>query len=134
MHGGRGEAVAARYLEGLGWRVLGRQVRIGRDEMDVLALDPGPPATLVAVEVRSRSSARFGPPEASVDQAKVRHCYRAMGTLRRAGRLVDGTRLPPLAWRVDLIAVELDPGGGAATGVQRVAAPRIRHLRGVLPP
>ena len=93
--------------------------------MDILALDPGPPATLVAVEVRSRSSTRFGPPEASVDRAKVRHCYRAMGALRRAGRLADGSRLPPLPWRVDLVAVELD-----AT----FAGPRVRHLRTVLPP
>ena len=123
MHGGRGEAVAARYLEGLGWRVVARQVRVGRDEVDILALDPGPPATLVAVEVRSRSSIRFGPPEASVDRAKLMHCYRAMGALRRAGRLADGTRLPPLPWRVDLVAVELDVGG-----------PHVRHLRAVLPP
>jgi len=125
VHGGQGEAIAAGYLEDLGWRVLARQVRVGRDEVDILALDPGPPATLVAVEVRSRSSARFGPPEASVDQAKVMHCYRAMGALRRAGRLADGTRLPPLPWRVDLVAVELDTTLGG---------PRIRHLRAVLPP
>jgi putative endonuclease len=129
VHGGQGEAVAARYLQDLGWRVLARQVRVGRDEVDIVALDPGPPATLVAVEVRSRSSARFGPPEASVDQAKVRHCYRAMGALRRAGRLADGTHLPPLPWRVDLVAVELDVALEA--GIRR---PRVRHLRAVLPP
>lgn len=133
-NGGRGEAAAARYLQGLGWRVLGRQVRVGRDEVDIVALDPGPPANLVAVEVRSRSSARFGPPEASVDWAKLGHCYRAMGALRRAGRLADGTRLPPLPWRVDLIAVELDRGDGAVGGDPVVPGPRVRHLRRVLPP
>ena len=129
MHGGQGETAAAGYLEGLCWHVLARRVRVGRDEVDLVALDPGPPATLVAVEVRSRSSTRFGPPEASVDQAKVRHCYRAMGALRRAGRLADGTRLPPLPWRVDLIAVELDTAREAGG-----RGPRVRHLRSVLPP
>jgi len=128
-HGGTGEAVAARYLDRLGWQVLARQVRIGRDEVDVLAVDPGPPANLVVVEVRSRTSSRFGPPEASVDQAKVMHCYRAVGALRRAGRLPDGTRLADLPWRVDLVAVDLDPALAADLG-----GPRICHLRGVLPP
>ena len=128
-HGGQGEAAAARYLTELGWLILGRQVRVGRDEVDIVALDPGPPATIVAVEVRSRSSARFGPPEASVDRAKVMHCYRAMVALRRAGRLADGTSLPPLSWRVDLVAVDLDAGLDAGVG-----GPRIRHLRAMLPP
>jgi len=130
VHGGLGESAAAHYLTGLGWRILGRQVRVGRDEVDIVALDPGPPATFVAVEVRSRSSTRFGPPEASVDQAKVMHCYRAMGALRRVGRLPDGTRLPPLSWRVDLVAVELD----VAVGDPPSRGPRIRHMRAVLPP
>jgi Holliday junction resolvase-like predicted endonuclease len=134
LHGGRGETVAARYLEGLGWRVVARQVRVGRDEVDILALDPGPPANLVAVEVRSRSSSRFGPPEASVGRAKLLHCYRAMGAVRRSGRLADGTRLPPLPWRVDLVAVDLDEPLGAFYGEPDAGGPRIRHLRAVLPP
>lgn len=128
-HGGMGEAAAARYLERLGWSVVARQVRVGRDEVDILAVDPSPPATLVVVEVRSRSSARFGPPEGSVDGAKLRRCYRAVAMLRRAGRLADGTRLPALPWRVDLVAVDLDPVLGPGLG-----GPRIRHLRAVLPP
>lgn len=128
-HGGLGEAVAARYLAGLGWQVVARQVRAGRDEVDVLAIDPGPPATLVVVEVRSRTSVRFGPPEASVDGAKLRRCYRALAILRLAGRLPDGTRLPALPWRVDLVAVDLDPTLAAGRG-----GPRIRHLRAVVLP
>ncbi len=129
VHGGHGETAAAGHLTELGWRVLGRQVRVGRDEVDIVALDPGPPATLVAVEVRSRSSTRFGPPEASVGQAKVMHCYRAMGALQRAGSLPDGTHLPRLPWRVDLVAVDLYSTIGSGT-----AGPRLRHLRGILPP
>lgn len=129
VHGGVGEAAAARHLEGLGWRVLARQVRIGRDEVDLVAVDPGPPAHLVVVEVRSRSSARFGPPEASVDRSKVMRCYRALGALQRAGTLPDGTPLPRLPWRVDLMAVDLD-----AVSAPGLRGSRIRHLRAVLPP
>ena len=128
-HGDTGESVAARHLTQLGWRVLARQVRVGRDEVDLLAVDPGPPATVVVVEVRSRSTDRFGPPEASVDHRKVLRCYRALAALRRAATLPDGTRLPRLPWRVDLVAVDLEPTGGPG-----LAGPRVRHLRGVLPP
>ena len=87
-----------------------------------MAIDPGPPAALVVVEVRSHTTDRFGPPEASIDRAKLARCYRAAGELRRAGRLPDGTRLPALPWRVDVIAVEIGP------------PQRIRHLRAVVPP
>ncbi|HUR16032.1 MAG TPA: YraN family protein, partial [Candidatus Limnocylindrales bacterium] len=53
--GADAEQLAVDYLLGLGWRVVGRNVKVGRDEVDVLALDTGPPRTLVNVEVRSLS-------------------------------------------------------------------------------
>jgi putative endonuclease len=87
-----------------GWRLLGRNVVVGRDEIDILAIDPGPPAELVFVEVRSATSNRFGAPEERVDRDKVAHLYRASRALmaplglkrrvdlaivdRRGGRLV----------------------------------------------
>ncbi|MGZ6270810.1 MAG: YraN family protein [Candidatus Limnocylindrales bacterium] len=127
-HGDRAEAIAGAYLERLGWHVLEHNVRVGRDEVDLLALDPGPPPNLVAVEVRGRAVGRFGLPEESVDRAKVRRCYRAAGALRRAGQLADGTHLPSLPWRVDLITVDLDPALGPGLG-----GPRLRHLRALEP-
>jgi len=54
------EALAAAHLRTLGWRVLARQVRVGRAELDLLAIDPGPPPALVVVEVRWRSRREFG--------------------------------------------------------------------------
>ncbi|HEX5465178.1 MAG TPA: YraN family protein [Candidatus Limnocylindrales bacterium] len=128
QHGDRAEALVARGLAAGGWTIVGRNVRVGRDELDLVALDPGPPATLVAVEVRSVSSGRFGPPEARVDGAKVRRCYRAAFALRAAGCLPGGAPLPRLPWRVDLVAVELDPSLGRGLG-----GPVVRHLRGLYP-
>ncbi|HMJ80679.1 MAG TPA: YraN family protein [Candidatus Dormibacteraeota bacterium] len=127
--GDRAEAVAATYLARRGWHVLARNVRAGRDELDLLALDPGPPAALVAVEVRSRSTRRYGLPEDGVDRAKIRRCYRAVSALRHVGSLPDGQRLPWLPWRVDLLAIDLDPRLGDSAG-----GPRVRHLRAVEPP
>ncbi|TAM56079.1 MAG: hypothetical protein EPN50_10450 [Chloroflexota bacterium] len=127
-HGDRAEHLGGEHLIGRGWTLLARNVRVGRDEIDLLAIDPGPPQTLVAVEVRSASSRRFGPPEGRVDGAKARRCYRAAFGLRRIGVLPDGTPLPRLPWRVDLLAVDLDPSLGRGLG-----GPAFRHLRAIEP-
>ena len=51
--GDDGEDLAAARLEAAGWTVLARNLRLGRDEVDLLGVDPGPPAALVS----SRSAA-----------------------------------------------------------------------------
>ena len=104
-----------------GWVILARQLRVGPDELDIVAIDPGPPAFLVVVEVRSRRSSRFGTQEERLDEAKVRRLYRAMNTLRANG-IPGGLPGRPygLAWRVDLVALD------AGTGL-------MRHLQGLIP-
>lgn len=113
--GDAAEASVAEHLESLGWRVLGRHVRVGRDELDLVAVDPGPPRALVVVEVRWRARRDFGLPEETVDGRKRAKIHRAGFALRESGRLPDGGELPQLPMRFDLIVVE--PGG------------RLRHYR-----
>jgi putative endonuclease len=114
--------VAAR-LEAAGWTVIARNVRLGRDEIDLVALDPGPPAELVAVEVRWRVSRAFGLPEETIDWAKRRSMRRALGALRtRIPELAPG--FLGLAVRVDLVTVE--PLAGAAR-----RSPIVRHHRAI---
>lgn len=67
--GSQGEAQAAEYLLGLGYTILQTNWRCRRGELDIIAQDG---ATLVFVEVRTRSSARLGSPEESVTVAKQR--------------------------------------------------------------
>ena len=121
VRGAAAEARAAAFLEGLGWRLLARNVKVGaHDEIDIVALDPGPPPELVCVEVRSARSLEFGSPEERIDSRKVGHLYRAMGGLDIATRALDtDARLPR---RVDLIVVDL-----------RGPKPSIRHLRRLEP-
>lgn len=114
------ELVAARLLAA-GWRVLGRNVRVGRGELDLVAVDPGPPRTLVFVEVRSRGRRDFGLAEETIDHRKRAVLRRGIGTLLEAGVLPDGSPLPRLPWRVDLVAI--DPGPDRR--------PSVRHHRGV---
>ena len=58
--GDAAEALAERRLEAAGWTILGRHVRVSRAEIDIVAVDPGPPPALVAVEVRWRARRDYG--------------------------------------------------------------------------
>jgi len=63
----RGEDVAARYLEGLGYRIVERNYRFERGEIDLIARDGD---ELVFIEVKARRSEAFGPPEDAVTPQK----------------------------------------------------------------
>ncbi|MEO7117884.1 MAG: YraN family protein [Candidatus Limnocylindrales bacterium] len=126
--GDRAESVVATQLAALGWTVVAASVQVGRDEIDLICVEPSLPPTLVFVEVRSHTTETFGAPEESVDAAKVARIYRAAMTLLRAQRLPDGRRLPQLHWRVDLVAVD----GRRADG-DEFAQVGSRHIRGITP-
>ncbi len=114
------EALVARALEAAGWSIIGRNVRAGRLEIDLLAVDPGPPARLVAVEVRSRRRRDFGLPEETVDGRKLARLRAALGRLATEGALADGRPLPRLPPAIDVVAVE-----------PRAAGATLRHFRDV---
>lgn len=99
------ESFVAAALAAHGWSILGRQIRAGRGELDIVAVDPGPPRSLVVVEVRWRRSRAFGLAEESVDHRKRVRLRSAVGRLLGDG-LAGGAPLPNLPLRVDLVVVE----------------------------
>jgi putative endonuclease len=103
--GAEAEDAVVEYLCGLGWSVLARNVRVGRDELDVVAVEPGEPDWLVVVEVRSASTPRFGSPRESVGAGKVARLYRAGLAMRRLGYPGLGLAGSMPRWRVDLITL-----------------------------
>jgi putative endonuclease len=115
------ETAVAQHLERAGWRILGRNVRAGRAEIDLVAVDPGPPSALVLVEVRWRRARGYGLPEETVTWRKRATLRAALGRLLEIGRLPDGTLLPVLPYRIDLVAVEPDGRGGATIRHHRAA-------------
>jgi putative endonuclease len=121
--GDAAEDAVAERLVARGWAVLGRQVRVGRSELDLVAVDPGPPPALVVVEVRWRRSRAFGLPEETVDRRKLGHLRAGVGRLVGAGRLPDGRSLPDFPVRLDLVVVE-PPAAPGLPG-------RVRHHRGI---
>jgi putative endonuclease len=122
--GDAAEAMVAAQLAAAGWTILGRNLRFGRNEVDVLAVDPGPPASIVVVEVRWRAGRAFGVAEETFDWRKRGHLRAAVGRLAESNALPDGTPLPRLPIRIDLVVVE--PGEGQGGGL---VSARIRHHR-----
>ena len=97
--GRAGEALAAAYLEVLGWKLLARNVRLGGVEVDLVADDRG---VRVLIEVRLRSRGDFGGAAATVNRSKQERLVRAARALDQQGvRNV----------RVDVLAVDLGPEG-----------------------
>jgi Holliday junction resolvase-like predicted endonuclease len=105
------ETLVAARLAGRGWLILARNVHAGRSELDIVAVDPGPPARLVVVEVRWRGSRAFGGGEESFDHRKRAQLRLGIGRLLEGGRLPDGTTLPGLPVSLDLAVVEPGPRG-----------------------
>ena len=123
--GDRAEGIVSDRLASSGWIVLGRNLRFGRNEVDLLAVDPGPPASLVVVEVRWRASRAYGLGEETFDWRKRAHLRAAVGRLHEIGSLADGTLVPRLPIRIDLVVVEpASPGDDPAV--------RVRHHRDAL--
>jgi putative endonuclease len=122
--GDSAERLVADHLLAAGWRILARNLRVGREELDLVGVDPGPPGTLVLIEVRWRRTREFGLAEETFDRRKRRHVWSAAMHLLQSGELPSGVPLPRLPIRLDLVVVEppLTAGG----------PPRLRHHRNAL--
>lgn len=102
--GARGEAVAVAALRARGYRVLARNVRSRAGELDVVCADGD---AIVFCEVKARRPSAFGLPEEALTAAKRARLARlAAGYLARVGRR-------EAEWRVELVAVQMSPGGEA---------------------
>src|SRR6266852_8732545 len=119
-----GEALAIEHLAGAGYRIVAANFRlpIGRNtrdvmvnaEIDVVAYD-GP--TLCFVEVKTRGTNEFAPPQVNVDLRKRRQIARAARGYRRMFGLVDAP------YRYDVVTV-------VSTSTKQInAEPRIELLK-----
>jgi putative endonuclease len=83
--GRMGEDVAAKILKEAGYRIIERNYRCRGGEVDIVALDG---KTVVFVEVKTRSSEEYGPPQLAVDGRKQRQLTRAAMTYLKEKRLL----------------------------------------------
>jgi putative endonuclease len=66
--GMQGEALAKAHCEQLGYEIMEENYRFGRHEIDLIALDG---SLLIFIEVKTRSSTKYGYPEEAVSDAKI---------------------------------------------------------------
>jgi putative endonuclease len=67
--GRRGEEVAFRFLKKKGYRIIEKNYACKMGEMDIIAKEKD---TLVFIEVKTRTSSLFGPPQLAVNFSKQR--------------------------------------------------------------
>jgi putative endonuclease len=90
--GRRGEDLAHRFLRAKGYVIVARNYRLssGDAEADIIAWEG---ETLVIVEVKSRETAEFGPPERAIGEDKRDHLLRiARQYSRKSGTPWDQVR------------------------------------------
>ena len=98
--GRRGEDLAHRFLRRQGYTIVARNYRLssGDAEADLIALEG---EELVIVEVKTRDSAEYGPPERAVSPEKQRHLIRVA---REYARKTD---TPWESVRFDVVSIVL---------------------------
>ena len=94
--GKSGENQAEQFLKSYGLEVLGTNVKLSSGEIDIIARDN---ATIIFVEVKTRSSTSFAEPEASVNKKKIIHLIACADEYMQLN--------PHLGefWRIDVIAI-----------------------------
>ena len=99
--GARGEKAAAKHLRRHGYKILTRNFRSGKAEVDLIARDKD---WLVFVEVKTRKSEEFGAPSEAVQADKERNVSRAaLDYLRKLGN-------PRIHFRFDIVEVVIPDG------------------------
>jgi len=84
--GAEGERAAEKYLRRQRYTIVARNYRCAAGEVDLIALDG---ATVVFVEVKTRTQAGFGSPLEAVDHRKQRQVQRAAQHYLSEHRLHD---------------------------------------------
>jgi putative endonuclease len=108
--GERGEAIAEAYLKGQKFIIVERNFRCKCGEVDIIARDG---KSFVFVEVKTRRTLSFGPPQLAVTPFKQRQISKAALTWLAKNRLQEANA------RFDVIAILL----------REYQVPEIEHIR-----
>ncbi len=98
--GKKGEDTAEKYLKKQGYRILGKNYKSPSGEIDIIALDKG---TLVFIEVKTRRSDEFGPPEISVTSTKRQKI------IKSAFHFLSKKRIKDTPCRFDIVSITGSP-------------------------
>ncbi len=110
--GARGEDAAAKYLKRNGFKILARNARLSRYEIDIIAREGD---TIAFIEVKTRTSDSIAMPEENVDARKRNHIRRA------AHAYIADHGDDETYYRFDIVAVLLPDDGDATITLYRNA-------------
>ena len=100
--GRKGEEVALRFLKKKGYKIIEKNYVCKMGEMDIIAREKD---TLVFIEVKTRTSMAFGPPQLAVNSTKQ------MQLSKVALYFLKEKRLEDIKARFDVVAILLRPKG-----------------------
>jgi len=90
-----GESIAAEYLEQNSYRVVARNIRTPYGEIDIVAEKD---SITCFIEIKTRTSSTYGPPEIAVTAKKQQHMLSAAEHYTQEHEIDH--------WQIDVIAVE----------------------------
>ena len=94
-----GEDIAAAYLISQGYAIAYRNLRIGRDEIDIIARKE---ELYICIEIKSRLSTKAGVAEANLTHAKLKR-------LKRSAMAFSHTyNIPESRIRIEALALDID--------------------------
>jgi putative endonuclease len=100
--GKKGEEIALRFLKKKGYRIIEKNYVCKMGEMDIIAKEKD---TLAFIEVKTRTSTTFGPPQLAVNSSKQRQLSKvALYFLKEKG-------IEDVKARFDVVAILLGPKG-----------------------
>lgn len=97
-----GEKVAMKFLEEEDYIILDRNVRTPYGEIDIVAKKDN---RLFFVEVKTRSSMKFGNPEEAITETKIIHMIESAQSFMQDHSDLEGD------WQIDVIAVQKQSDG-----------------------
>jgi putative endonuclease len=100
--GKKGEELALRFLKKRGYRIIERNYVCKMGEMDIIAREKD---TLTFVEVKTRTSTTFGPPQLAVTPSKQKQLSKI------ALHFLKEKQLEDVKARFDVVAILLGPKG-----------------------
>lgn len=109
-----GEDKAAEYLKDKGYKIIARHFTHRIGELDIVAKLDG---RIIFVEVKTRTSARFGTPEDAIGWSKQDKLRRTANVYMLKHRLYD------TPYQIDSVAVMYDPSACTVA---------VRHLQNVI--
>lgn len=104
-----GEEIACTYLSEQGYRIIERNYRVGHGEIDIIADDHG---MFVFIEVKTRLSQSYGPPEYSITPGKQKQLRRVAQGYFYQNEIVE------MPCRFDVVTIEFQN-----------RTPRINHIQ-----